>query len=161
MGFRYRGCETEGGVVFEAVLELVPGDRQQIRAKMAEIMEGKRRSQPYGVPSAGCIFRNPEGEKAGRLIESAGLKGHRIGGAMVSMLHANFIVNDRGATASDIRNLITHVRRTVRERFGVHLQLEVKVVGDEAFLAEAGPASPAGPAGPAGAAGPPMEAKAS
>ena len=128
LSFRYRGCDTGGGVIFEVVFSLSYGRRQEIRRRSAEIMKGKRQVQPYGVPSAGCIFKNPQGDSAGRLIDAAGLKGERIGGAMVSMLHANFIVNDGEATSSDVLRLIGRVQETVKERFGVDLQLEVKVV---------------------------------
>ncbi|MCZ6691028.1 MAG: UDP-N-acetylmuramate--L-alanine ligase [Planctomycetota bacterium] len=128
MKFRYRGCELGGGIVYEVVLCLRRGKREEIRRGTADIMKRKRRSQPYGQSSAGCIFRNPEGDSAGRLIESAGLKGERIGGAMVSMLHANFIVNDGEATSSDVFRLIERVQQAVRIRFGVSLELEVRVI---------------------------------
>ena len=125
-GLRVYG--TSGGIIYEVVLCLRRGKREEIRRGTAEIMKRKRRSQPYGQSSAGCIFRNPEGDSAGRLIESAGLKGERIGGAMVSMLHANFIVNDGDATSSDVFRLIERVQQAVRIRFGVSLELEVRVI---------------------------------
>ena len=126
--FRYRGCDTGGGIIYEVVLALKFGKRQEIRRRSVEIMNGKRRSQPYGQASAGCIFRNPAGDSAGRLIDAAGLKGARIGGAMVSMLHANFIVNDGEATTHDVLQLIQRVQESVKDRFGVELELEVQVV---------------------------------
>lgn len=87
--------------------------------------------QPLDKPSAGSVFRNPPGHYAGALIERAGLKGHRIGGAMVSEKHANFIVNVGGATAADIERLIAHVRTSVAERLGVELEPEVRIIGEE------------------------------
>jgi UDP-N-acetylmuramate dehydrogenase len=87
-------------------------------------------TQPLGLPSCGSVFRNPPGDHAGRLIESAGLKGARIGGAVVSEKHANFIVNDGDATAADIEQLIERVRAEVEKASGVRLELEVRVVGE-------------------------------
>ena len=88
-------------------------------------------SQPLSMPNAGSVFRNPDGDHAARLIEAAGLKGHAIGGAKVSEMHANFIVNPGGrARASDIEALIAHVRATVRSRCGVDLEPEVRIVGE-------------------------------
>lgn len=92
----------------------------------------RRQTQPVGKPSCGSVFRNPDGDHAARLIEGAGLKGHRIGGAAVSELHANFIINEGQATATDIEQLIAHVRRTVLDRSGVDLQPEVRVIGEAA-----------------------------
>ncbi len=87
-----------------------------------------RRKQPLGLHSSGCIFKNPEGDSAGRLIDAAGLKGYSIGGAEVSDVHANFIINKTGATAHDIESLIDYIRATVEKQFGVELQLEVQLV---------------------------------
>jgi UDP-N-acetylmuramate dehydrogenase len=87
-------------------------------------------AQPLGQPSCGSVFRNPPGEFAGRLIEQAGLKGARIGGAFVSEKHANFIINDGTATADDIERLIEHVRRCIAERTGIELELEARVIGE-------------------------------
>jgi UDP-N-acetylmuramate dehydrogenase len=89
-------------------------------------------AQPLGMPSCGSVFRNPPGDFAGRLIEEAGLKGRRIGGAMVSDKHANFIVNTGTATAADIEALIAEVQATVERASGVHLELEVRVLGEPA-----------------------------
>ncbi len=82
--------------------------------------------------SAGCVFRNPEGRSAGRLIDAAGLKGTRVGGAVVSDLHANYVLNDRGATPEDVETLIGLVRERVREHAGVELELEVEIAGRRA-----------------------------
>ena len=97
-----------------------------------EMLARRNAAQPLGVPSCGSVFRNPEGDFAGRLIEQAGLKGRRIGGAMVSDKHANFILNVADATAADIEALIAEVRAAVEKTSGVHLELEVRVVGEPA-----------------------------
>ena len=96
------------------------------------MLERRKATQPLGLPSCGSVFRNPPNDHAARLIESAGLKGHRIGGAEVSPKHANFIINVDGATASDIEALIEHVRQTVIDVHGVELVHEVRIVGEVA-----------------------------
>jgi UDP-N-acetylmuramate dehydrogenase len=88
-------------------------------------------SQPIGVASCGSVFRNPEGFYAAQLIEECGLKGKRIGGAVISEKHANFIINDKNATAADIESLIRLIQKTVKEKQGVSLQTEVRIVGNE------------------------------
>ena len=95
-----------------------------------EIRRWRQTHQPLGLPSAGSVFRNPEGDSAGRLIEAAGLKDFRIGGAVVSEKHANFIVNDQKGTAADVRRVGDHVRGVVAESSGVELVYEVEFVGD-------------------------------
>ena len=97
-------------IVLGAVFHLRPADPAEIRARLDEIRRWRREHQPLGIPSAGSVFRNPPGDSAGRLIDVLGLKGHRIGGAVVSEKHANFIVNDRRGTAADVRALAEHVR---------------------------------------------------
>ena len=97
-----------------------------------ELLERRKATQPLGLPSCGSVFRNPPGDHAARLIESAGLKGHRIGGAEVSPKHANFIINADNATATDVEELIEHVRHTVIEKHGVELTHEVRIVGEVA-----------------------------
>lgn len=96
------------------------------------MLERRKSTQPLGLPSCGSVFRNPEGDHAARLIETAGLKGFGIGGAEVSEKHANFIINRGDATASDIEQLIEHVRKTVLDEHGVGLVHEVRIVGEEA-----------------------------
>jgi UDP-N-acetylmuramate dehydrogenase len=96
------------------------------------LLARRKATQPIGEWSCGSVFTNPPGDHAARLIDTCGLKGFRIGGARVSEMHANFIVNDGTAKASDIEQLIAHVRRTVKERHGVELKPEVRVVGEEA-----------------------------
>jgi UDP-N-acetylmuramate dehydrogenase len=114
-----------------ATLRLQPG-REGEAAVMKALLDKRSLSQPLGRPSAGSVFRNPPGDFAGRLIELAGLKGARKGGAMVSDKHANFIINTGSATALDIEQLIDDVRATVRARFGVELEPEVRVLGEPA-----------------------------
>ena len=108
-----------------------PGVRASMEA-MKEMLERRKATQPLGLPSCGSVFRNPPGDHAARLIEAAGLKGYRIGGAEVSPKHANFIINTGNATATDIEELIEHVRQTVIEQHGVELRHEVRIVGEVA-----------------------------
>ncbi len=117
-------------IVLSATFRLVSAEPADIAARLNGIRRWRREHQPLGIPSAGSVFRNPEGDSAGRLIDAAGLKGSRVGGAAVSERHANFIVNDQRGTAADVRRLAERVRRTVRERHGVDLELEVEFVGD-------------------------------
>ena len=95
-------------------------------------MNHRRNTQPVSLPSGGSVFRNPPGQHAARLIEEAGLKGYRIGGAEVSSTHANFIVHEGTASAADIERLIEHVRHAVEEHSGVRLELEVRILGEAA-----------------------------
>jgi UDP-N-acetylmuramate dehydrogenase len=114
---------------------------QDIESSMATIkamLARRNAAQPLGVPSCGSVFRNPAGDFAGRLIEQAGLKGRRVGGAMVSDKHANFIVNTGRATAADIEALIEEVAATVAQRTGVRLEPEVRIVGEPAGHAAGG-----------------------
>ena len=118
-------------VVTWASFELEPADRATIDDRLDEIRRWRRGHQPLGLPSAGSVFRNPpEGPSAGELIDRAGLKGTRIGGASVSERHANFIVNDGHGTAADVRRLAGHVRRAVAARWGVELVPEIVFAGD-------------------------------
>jgi UDP-N-acetylmuramate dehydrogenase len=131
--FRYRALEQPAGVILLAArFGLAPGEPAAIRARMRELMARRRRTQPVDELSCGSVFVNPPGDHAGRLIEAAGLKGAREGGAEISTLHANFIVNRGGATAADVLALIERARAAVRERFGVRLETEVKRLGDDA-----------------------------
>jgi len=120
----------DGAIVARARLRVRPGDVEAMRAHVAEHLAHRAATQPLDLPSCGSTFRNPPGDHAGRLIQAAGLKGHRIGQAQVSPKHANFLVNLGGATADDLRALIEHVERTVRAQFGVALQREVHLAGD-------------------------------
>ena len=117
-------------IVLEAAFRLASADADTIKGRLDEIRRWRQAHQPLGIPSAGSVFRNPEGASAGRLIDEAGLKGFQIGGATVSQKHANFIVNDRKGSAADVRRLAEHVRGVVRERSGIELQPEIEFVGD-------------------------------
>ena len=117
-------------VVLAAALQLRGGELDQIGATVAAHQAQRVATQPLADQNAGSVFRNPPGDHAGRLIDAAGLKGFRIGSARVSELHANFIVTDRGGSASDVRRLGDAVQATVEERFDVRLQYEIEFVGD-------------------------------
>ncbi len=117
-------------VVLEASFALQPAEADTIAERLAAIRRWRQEHQPIGQKSAGSVFRNPEGDSAGRLIDELGLKEHRVGGAQVSPKHANFIVNTGGATAADVRALGDHVRETVRRERGIDLAYEVEFVGD-------------------------------
>jgi len=119
------------GIFTAAWFRFPPGDAQAARARIKALLGQRIATQPLAQPNAGSVFRNPPGDHAARLIEACGLKGHAIGGAQVSEKHANFIVNPaRAARAADIEALIVHVRNVVRERTGVDLEPEVRIVGE-------------------------------
>ncbi len=116
--------------ILSATFRLSPASPTEIRARLDEIRRWRRAHQPLGLPSAGSVFRNPPGDSAGRLIDACGLKGTRLGGAVISQAHANFIVNDGGASASDVRRLAELARAAVESRFGVSLVYEIQFIGD-------------------------------
>ncbi len=116
-------------VVARVTLAFERGDPKHVREEMQARLVRRKSTQPIALPNAGSCFRNPEGDKAARLIESVGAKGWRVGGAEVSPLHANFINNVGGATAADVASLLARVRRAVHDRCGVDLQLEVHLIG--------------------------------
>ncbi len=129
-GYRTSWLKRHPGqaVVLAVTLGLRPGDPQTIQARLAELTAYRKATQPPGA-SMGSMFKNPPGDYAGRLLEAAGLKGVRIGGAEISRTHANFIVNHGEATAQDVAELLRLARRTVEARFGVRLELEIQLVG--------------------------------
>jgi UDP-N-acetylmuramate dehydrogenase len=129
-GYRHSRLQQQPGIITEAVFRLKSGDRKEIAKAMASYKERRLRTQPLQLACAGSVFRNPPEQFAARLIEEAGLKGFRIGGAEVSPLHANFIVNTGQATAHDVLNLIEHVQQSVQAIYGVKLITEVLVVGE-------------------------------
>ncbi len=130
IGFRYRHSDIpQGAVVARATLALTREDVDARRAQRQALLERRKATQPLDLPSCGSTFTNPPGDFAGRLIEAAGLKGHRIGGASISAKHANFIVNHGTACAKDILDLICLARRRVFEDTGVRLTPEVKLLG--------------------------------
>jgi UDP-N-acetylmuramate dehydrogenase len=131
--FRYRDSRFKHGpeVVLGGTIELEHGDPAAISQLIDAHQAQRRATQPLADQNAGSVFRNPPGDHAGRLIDVAGLKGHRLGSARVSTLHANFIVTERGrARAADVRALGDHVRAVVAERFGLQLEYEIEFVGD-------------------------------
>ena len=116
-------------VVLEAEFALRRGDREALKAQVAGIVARRKATQPPGA-SCGSVFKNPPGDFAGRLLEISGLKGSHMGGAEISNVHANFIVNRGGAMAADVKGLIDLARRSVKEASGVDLELEVELVGE-------------------------------
>jgi len=133
LGFSYRHSrfkENAGELVIAATFLLRADEPASIAARLDDIRRWRREHQPLGQASAGSVFRNPPGDSAGRLIDSLGLKGRRVGGAVISPKHANFIVNDSHATASDVRRLAEAVRAEVMERIGVDLTPEIAFAGD-------------------------------
>ena len=129
MGFSYRHSrlEDEGGIVVSAVFTLTKDDPEAIRGRMQDLMSRRKNSQPLEVPSAGSAFKRPVGGYAAALIDQAGLKGYRIGGAAVSEKHAGFVVNLDGATAQDVRVLLASVSDVVFEKSGIRLEPEVRI----------------------------------
>ena len=127
VGFAYRHTNLDGVIVVEATLRLTPCDPLLVRQRLHEIRSAKKAEQPFAEHSAGCIFRNPPGASAGQLLDQAGLKGLSCGGARVSERHANFIVADGGARASDVLELINQVVEGVEHCHGVRLDLEIDV----------------------------------
>ncbi len=130
-GFTYRRSDLpDDAIVTGATLSLHEGRPARIRAAMDEAREWRRRTQPLAEPNCGSVFKNPPEDHAARLIEAAGLKGLRVGGAEVSLKHANFIVAGPGASAEDVRTLIGHIQREVEARAGVRLEPEVQMIGE-------------------------------
>jgi UDP-N-acetylmuramate dehydrogenase len=128
--FEYRRALLPRGIVVGVWLQLRQGVRSEIERVVKDYLHYRRDTQPLAMPSAGCVFKNPPNDSAGRLIEEIGLKGARVGDAEVSMKHANFMVNRGEATAADVMALIGKVRRAIRRRAGVRLDLELKIVGE-------------------------------
>jgi UDP-N-acetylmuramate dehydrogenase len=132
MGFGYRTAAVpEGYVVREARLLLRHDAPEKIKERIKALIEARKQKQPWGLPNAGSVFKNPPAEAAGRLIESAGLKGRSVGGAQVSEKHANFIVNTGMAKSADVLALMEIVKNTVLEVHGVRLEPEIKIIGED------------------------------
>ncbi|MDX2250842.1 MAG: UDP-N-acetylmuramate dehydrogenase [Nitrospira sp.] len=127
--FDYRRAALPAGIVAGVWLQLKPGVRSDIEKVVKDYLRYRRDTQPLTLPSAGCVFRNPPNDSAGRVVEAAGLKGAHVGDAEVSRKHANFIVNQGHASAKDVLALIRKVRAQVARKTGVKLELELKVVG--------------------------------
>jgi len=133
LGLQYRTSSyPEGAILLGATMRVQAGEPQAIMAVMVDAYRRRQQTQPLWLPNAGSIFKNPPGTAAARLIDALGLKGTRIGGAMVSPVHANFMVNVGAATARDVEALIELVRVRVQDAYDIDLELEVRVVGEEA-----------------------------
>ena len=126
--YRHSRFSEHGGIVLGAVLSLTPGDGEAIAAKMRELMAKRASSQPLDLPSAGSTFKRPASGYAAAMIDGAGLKGFAVGGARVSEKHAGFVVNAGGASFDDVLAVMEHVQSTVREKYGVTLEPEVKII---------------------------------
>lgn len=127
-GYRRSAFSDGSRMILGAKLVLVPGDREQIAARMEELAAQRQSKQPLEWPSAGSMFKRPEGHFAGALIENCGLKGFAVGGAQVSEKHAGFLINRGDATCADVLELVSQVRRKVLDETGVTLEMEVKVL---------------------------------
>ena len=136
--FTYRRSGLDGWIVLDATVRLRQEEQQHLDEAIAEMFEWRQRGTPFNQPCCGSVFKNPAGPSwkqesgprtAGQLIEAAGLKGFIVGGAQVSLMHANYIVNTGSATAGDVRKVIEHVQRVVAQEFGVSLETEVKLIG--------------------------------
>ncbi|MEX1168768.1 MAG: UDP-N-acetylmuramate dehydrogenase [Chloroflexota bacterium] len=137
LAFGYRDSRFKHGspgaaaeLILEATFRLAAAEPGTIKERLDDIRRWRQAHQPIGLPSAGSVFRNPPGDSAGRLIDAAGLKGLRIGGAVVSEKHANFIVNDQKGTAADVRRLAERVRGEISTRYGIVLEFEIEFLGD-------------------------------
>lgn len=130
LGYAYRRSDLkEHEVVLDARVVLSAAEESAVRRRMEAFRDHRARTQPGAVQNAGSVFKNPPGDSAGRLVEAAGLKGFRVGGARVSELHANFFIADDGASAQDVHDLVAVVRERVREGTGVSLEPEIRFVG--------------------------------
>lgn len=128
LSYRHSVYTDSDYIITSIVIKLTKGDKNEIENKMRELMGRRIDKQPLEYPSAGSVFKRPEGYFAGSLIEQSGLKGKRIGGAMVSEKHAGFIINYDNATTTDILELVKYCQATVKEKFGVELETEIKAI---------------------------------
>lgn len=130
LSYRHSAFQSSGEIILSVTYTLEKGNREEISGTMKELTQRRNEKQPVRYPSAGSTFKRPEGYFAGKLIQDAGLKGMAVGGAQVSELHAGFIINRGGATATDIIQLMRLVQNTVYDQFGVRLEPEVRIIGD-------------------------------
>lgn len=130
LGYRTSAASKRNLIVLNASIRLRKGDPAEIRRKLSELREARKAKQPLEYPSAGSTFKRPEGNFAGKLIEDAGFKGFKYGGAMISEKHSGFVINYNEATARDVLDLVQIVQKGVFERFGVELELEVRQLGE-------------------------------
>ena len=131
LGYRHSIIMEENYIVIEAIFDLKRGKREDIKQEMDRCTGLRKEKQPLEYPSAGSTFKRPEGYFAGKLVQDAGLSGYTVGGAMVSQKHCGFVVNKGGATAQDILDVIAHCQREVKEKFGVELEPEVRIIQAE------------------------------
>lgn len=131
MRYRHTSLMDQGGVVLSAIFLLKPDEPERIAARMADYSQRRREKQPLQYPSSGSFFKRPEGYFAGKLIQDAGLKGASVGGAQISELHAGFLINRGNATANDVLALMGKVQNEVQARFGVKLEPEVRIIGED------------------------------
>ena len=131
MSYRHSALQENGAIVVSALFGLREGDKAEIDARMADLAARRAEKQPLEYPSAGSFFKRPEGHFAGKLIQDAGLKGLRVGGAQVSEKHSGFIINTGGATATDIADLMHAVQDRVLELYGILLEPEVRLIGPD------------------------------
>lgn len=130
-GYRTSFIQKVGGIVTRSWLQLRKGSKSEIKVLMDDLNKRRKEKQPLQMPSAGSVFKRPAGYFAGKLIEDSGLKGCRLGGAEVSTMHCGFIVNADNATAEDVVKLIAHVQEVVKDKFGIELEREVRIIGEE------------------------------
>ena len=130
LGYRTSCIPSRHYIVLEAAFRLLPGEKDAIVSRMKELAARRREKQPLEYPSAGSTFKRPEGYFAGKLIEDAGLKGCRVGGAQVSEKHCGFVINRDNATAADVIGLCNHIKERVKAMSGVELEMEVKKLGE-------------------------------
>jgi UDP-N-acetylmuramate dehydrogenase len=128
--FGYRAAAIPPGhIITGALMEGFATDVESVRHMVEKRLEARRLSQPVGEKTAGCVFRNPDYGPAGKIIDEAGLKGMEVGGARVSKVHANYLINTGGATAREMQELIQVVRTRVHDSYGVDLELEIRIIG--------------------------------
>ncbi|WP_350343489.1 UDP-N-acetylmuramate dehydrogenase [Proteinivorax tanatarense] len=128
-GYRSSTFQKEGVIILEATLRLEKGNKEKVKSYIEDLTTKRETKQPLELPSAGSVFKRPQGYYAGKLIQDSGLKGFSIGGAQVSEKHCGFIVNKGNATSQDVKNLVAHIQKTVKEKFGVELKRELKYLG--------------------------------
>jgi UDP-N-acetylmuramate dehydrogenase len=131
LDYRHSNISEKGDIVLEAAFSLKPGEYDDIKAVMDDLTDKRESKQPLEYPSCGSVFKRPPGYFAGKLIQDSQLQGTNIGGAEVSTKHAGFIVNKDNATAADYISLIEHVQKTVKEKFNVELEREVRIIGED------------------------------
>ncbi len=130
LGFEYRHSNlTDENIITNIELSLIEGNKEELKRRISSYREQRKKTQPFNFKNAGCIFKNPLGNSAGKLIDQANCKGWREGDAEVSRLHANFIINNGKAKAKDVFNLIKRIRKEIKSKFNITLELEIKLIG--------------------------------